>query len=255
MPKLNFKIYGQGYPIIILHGLFGSLDNWQTIAKQLASHYMVYTVDQRDHGRSPKTDDFSYTLLADDLYEFMNEQWIHEAFVIGHSMGGKTTMKMALEYPGMIKKAVIVDISPFKIKARHYKIIDVMCSIDLALISSRTEIQEILSKDISDPNVVQFLMKNFSRLKTGGYELKINLPLLKEKYEELNVALEGEENETDILFIRGGASDYLKESELENIQELFSNARIETIEGAGHWVHAQKPKELLSLITSFLEEE
>ena len=112
MLELNYKEFGQGEPLIILHGLFGTLDNWQTIAKKLAEHYTVFIVDQRNHGRSPHHADFNYQLMAEDLRDFMEARWAYQATVIGHSMGGKTAMQFALTYPDMVEKLVVVDIGP-----------------------------------------------------------------------------------------------------------------------------------------------
>jgi len=162
MLNLHFKSYGQGYPVIILHGLFGTLDNWHSFAKKLSKDYTVYSIDQRDHGRSPKTDAFSYELLAEDLFHFMEDNWIHEAYIIGHSMGGKTLMEFALEHPGKIKKGVVIDIAPRQYHHRHIEIMKSMSLIDLNNVTSRDEIKNHLKVFIHDDRVVQFLMKNFS---------------------------------------------------------------------------------------------
>lgn len=117
--ELNYKEFGQGDPLIILHGLFGTLDNWQTIAKKLAKHYSVYLIDQRNHGRSPHHDEFDYVVMAEDLHEFMESQWIYKAHILGHSMGGKTAMQFAMEYPDMIDQLIIIDIAPKKYQGGH----------------------------------------------------------------------------------------------------------------------------------------
>lgn len=253
MPKLNYKTYGQGYPIIILHGLFGSLDNWQTIAKRLAENYMVYTIDQRDHGRSPKTDDFSYALLSEDLYHFMEEHWIHEAHIIGHSMGGKTLMTFALEYPEKLKKGIVVDIGPQKYIGGHSEIMKAMSEVDLEITTTRTEINNVLKNRIGSPGVIQFLAKNFARRKKGGFELKINLPLLMNKYDNINIEIEGDISDSQLLFVKGELSNYLHHDDITEIQTLFPNSKMVSIPNAGHWVHAEQPLAFFDEIESFLE--
>ena len=172
--ELNYKQFGQGEPIIILHGLFGTLDNWQTIAKQLAEHYMVYIIDQRNHGKSPHSDDFSYEIMAEDLKEFMFRHHIYEATIIGHSMGGKVAMRFALDYPDMVSKLVVVDITPKRYKGEHETIFEAMFDLDLKNLIHRKEIDEQLKSRIPNDGVRLFLMKNLAREKTGGYRWKMN---------------------------------------------------------------------------------
>ena len=146
--ELNYKEFGQGDPILILHGLFGTLDNWQTIAKQLATNYSVFIIDQRNHGRSPHMDELDYPLMAEDLYQFMETHWIYKAYIIGHSMGGKTAMQFALNYPDMVEKLVVVDIAPKTYEAGHQTIFEALFSLDLEKIESRKEADEVLQKKI-----------------------------------------------------------------------------------------------------------
>ena len=154
---LNHKIFGQGDPIIILHGLFGMLDNWQTIGKKLAEDYMVVLVDQRDHGKSDHTDEFNYQVLAEDLRVFMEENWMHEAYIIGHSMGGKTAMQFAVDNPDMIEKLIIVDIGPKAYKAGHDTIFKALREVEIDKVKSREEVEESIAKYINDKGVRLFL--------------------------------------------------------------------------------------------------
>ncbi len=253
MARLRFKSYGQGYPVIILHGLFGSLDNWQSFAKQLAEDYMVFTLDQRDHGRSPHTDEFNYDVLAEDVIGFMDDMWIQEAIIIGHSMGGKVAMRLILDYPDKFKKGIIVDIGPQSYRPRHLEIIEAMRDIDPEAATCRSVIEEELSKTIKDEGIRQFLMKNFSRKKEGGYELKINLPLLMNNYDEINIEIEGDEVFNEILFIKGENSDYLEVEQLDTIKKLFPNAMMTTIDNAGHWIHAEQSEMMLDEVRKFVD--
>lgn len=251
--ELNYKVFGQGMPIIILHGLFGMLDNWQTLARKLAEHYTVFIVDQRNHGRSPHVDSHDYESMAEDLRAFMESQFVLKAHIIGHSMGGKTAMQFATHYPDMVDHLVIVDIAPKAYPAGHQEIFAALLALDLAKAESRKEVEAQLKTKIPEAGVRQFLMKNIIRGSDNGFQLRMNLPVLHRDYQKILDQLEFEEPfEGPSLFIRGGRSNYVAETDLEMIQEYFPEAQLESIEGAGHWVHAEAPKELLAHLLAFL---
>lgn len=251
--ELNFKEFGQGDPIIILHGLFGTSDNWQTLAKQLAKDYTVFIVDLRNHGRSPHDDEFNYKVMAEDLRYFMESHWIYEARVIGHSMGGKTAMQFALDYPDMVEKLVVVDIANQAYKGGHERIFKALLSLDLDSVSNRKEADEFLKNQIEDFGVRQFLLKNLTRDKDGGYEWKMNLPIIHENYQAILSEIEGDEPfENATLFVKGGLSKYITNENFKTTQQLFPHAELKTIEKVGHWVHAEAPKELLQMLKGFL---
>lgn len=251
--KLNYKQFGQGEPIIILHGLFGTLDNWQTIAKKLAENYMVFIIDQRNHGKSPHSDAFSYKILAEDLKAFMLEQHMYEATIIGHSMGGKVAMRFALDYPDMVTKLVVVDIAPKQYSGGHQVIFDAMFDLDLEKLTDRQSIDEALKASIPEDSIRLFLMKNLARQKDGGYRWKMNLPVLYKEYQEILSAIEAEDAYDDeVLFIRGGRSRYIKDEDVLEIQEIFPLMRLETISNAGHWLHAEAPKMFIKIVNDFI---
>jgi len=240
--ELNYKSFGEGYPIIILHGLFGTLDNWQTIAKKLATEYSVYIIDQRNHGRSPHDDRFDYVAMADDLQAFMENHWIYEAHIIGHSMGGKTAMQFALNYPDLVNQLIIVDIAPK--------------SLDLPSIKNRKQADAALLAQIPDFGVRQFLLKNLTNDKKGGYKWKMNLRVIYKNYGQILAAIASEDIfDKSTLFIRGGQSNYILDEDLTQIKSLFPAATLRTVEGTGHWVHAAAPTQLLKLVTSFLSQD
>jgi len=256
MVQLNHKIIGQGEPVILLHGLFGMLDNLQILAKNLAAQdFMVYLIDQRDHGKSPRTNRFSYDLLAEDLHDFCMEHWLHHAIIIGHSMGGKTAMQFAVHYPDIVKKMVVIDIGCKAYSGGHREIFEALLSVDLKSISSREEIYLVLKAKLSDEGVVQFLMKNLFRDKeTGLLEWKMNLPLLYKSYPEILKEIDIPESvNVQTLFIKGELSDYISERDIPDIKNKFSRTEFETIKGAGHWVHADQPEQLTKTILHFLQ--
>lgn len=249
---LNFKSFGQGDPVIILHGLFGNLDNWQTFAKQLSEHFLVYIVDLRNHGRSPHAEEMNYRAAAEDLREFMESQWIYEASIIGHSMGGKTAMQFAFDYPDMLNRLTVVDIAPKAYRGGHETIFQAMLDLEPTQLESRTEAEEKLARTITDPSIRLFLLKNLSRNKDGGYDWKMNLPVLHRDYPHILSAVKGEPFTGPSLFIRGERSDYIQDADWPLIQTLFPQAELATVPGAGHWVHAEAPKILLEEVSRFL---
>lgn len=251
---LNYKTFGQGPPLIILHGLFGTLDNWQTLARKLADQHTVYLVDLRNHGRSPHTQNMSYPLMADDLQQFLERNWIFETAVLGHSMGGKVAMQLALHYPDLVDRLVVVDIAPKAYIGGHQAIFDALLSFDLMAVADRKEADALLGARIKEVGVRQFLLKNLTRDKEGGgFRWKMNLPVIHQYYQEILAALpEASPYQGPSLFIRGGQSDYIQDEDLPALKALFPQADLKTIAGAGHWVHAEKPAELLQLVQDFL---
>lgn len=253
MPKLNYKTFGSGDPIVIMHGLFGMLDNWQTIAKKLAEDYMVYLVDLRDHGKSEHTDEFNYPLLARDIAQFLESEWIHEAYVVGHSMGGKAALQLVKDYPDVVEKLIVVDIGIKTYQGGHEIILEALESVPIEDVKSRKDVEEQLSKYISEPGVRLFLMKNLTRNKEGGYRWKMNLSLLIKHYQDILAGITFDEIiDTPTLFIRGGKSKYITDEDVQDISANFEDMKLETVVNAGHWVHAEQPNELLSIIRSFL---
>ena len=256
--KLNFKSYGEtGATIIILHGLFGMLDNWQTIAKVLAKNgYKVYLLDLRNHGKSPHTYDFDYYLLTDDLLGFCEEHSLEKIHLIGHSMGGKVAMQFAVENEEKIDKLIIVDIAPKDYPAGHESVFDAFFAVPLKELSSRKEAADIIRQHISEEGLVQFLLKNLSRNKAGQYRWKANIESIYQHYENITTnslhlqdCFEGES-----LFIKGGSSEryIMPEDDWPTILHHFPNALLQIVEDAGHWVHAEKPVLTTKIILDFL---
>ncbi len=251
--ELNFKKYGNaGEHLIILHGLFGMLDNWHTLGGKFAEKYQVWLVDQRNHGKSPHSDDFNYEILADDLKHFLANQHIEKANIIGHSMGGKTAMQFALTYPEKLDKLIVVDIAPKAYNSHHDEILDALQSLDLNKIERRSDAEEMLSAKIPQPAVQQFLLKNLGR-EADGYKWKMNLPALVENYDKIigDVSSENIYN-GPTLFIRGAESHYILEEDIPVIKAQFPHAEFVTFDGVGHWVHAQVPDLFFETVLRFL---
>ena len=250
--KLHFRSFGNGEPLIILHGVFGSSDNWQTVGKDLGAKHRVYLVDQRNHGNSPHSDEFDYNVMTDDLLELMMNESIERAHILGHSMGGKTAMTFATRYPKKINKLIVVDIAPKYYEPAHAKIFREFRSIKLDQIQTRNEADLQMSHTISDMVVRQFILKNLTRVKKG-FAWKLNLDAIEKNSEKVGEALSDEDWFNGyVLFIAGNKSDYIKESDLPEIQRHFPNAVLKFVPRAGHWVHAEQPKTLVKLVSDFL---
>ncbi|MFZ2898477.1 MAG: alpha/beta fold hydrolase [Saprospiraceae bacterium] len=251
---LHHKIFGQGYPLIILHGLFGTLDNWQTVGRMLSEDYQVFLIDQRNHGRSPHIPEHNYQALADDLGFFMEFNWIQKTHLIGHSMGGKTAMQFALQHPEKVDKLVVVDIGPKAYTGGHEGIFHALRALDLSTVKEREDAEKHLGQYITDDGVLQFLMKNLSRSKDGAYHWKINLPVLYDHYQEIIGPVKSDHPyEGPVLFIRGARSHYIVDDDWSDIHDMFPHAQLATVPDAGHWVHAEAPEELLQLVRNFLK--
>ncbi|RPH37344.1 alpha/beta fold hydrolase [bacterium] len=247
------KVYGEGEPVVILHGLFGSLNNWNTLGRRLGEDFKVHLVDQRNHGRSPHDRVHTYQAMVDDLHDFYREKGIPSAHLIGHSMGGKTAMEFALSYPGAVRKLVVVDISPRRTVARHDAILEALTSLRLERFTSRGSIDEAMKRKIPDLAVRQFLLTNLKREEDGHFSWKMNLEALRSNYGEINRGIEnGRAFGGPVLFVRGERSPYINEEDTSLIKALFPNAEFRTISRAGHWVHAEAPDEFLAVVREFI---
>jgi esterase len=250
--KLFFRLSGQGSPLIILHGLFGSSDNWYTLAKTFSLSHTVYLIDQRNHGQSPHSDDFGYELLVEDLYEFVQDHNLPKVDIIGHSMGGKTSMNFAVRYPDLVGKLIVVDIAPKLYVMRHDSILKGMKALALETLHSRSEAESLLTPYVPDMAERQFIMKNLERTASGGFSWKVNLKSLDEHMEDLGKGMVYKGTFTGpSLFVRGARSGYYKPGDEALIKEIFPAARFEELE-TGHWVQAEKPTEFADLALSFL---
>ncbi len=252
--KLHYQELGEGKPIIILHGLFGSSDNWLTIGKKLADNYKVYLVDQRNHGDSPHAEKHNYEVMSADLKQFIEDQEIDKPHIVGHSMGGKTAMHFAVKNPDLYDKLVVVDIAPKAYPVHHDKILEGLNSINLSQLESRNDADSALAEYVEEKGVRQFLLKNLTRDEEKNFIWKINLPVIEKNIEAVGQGLEEHlATEKDTLFIGGKNSDYIRSEDHIAILNFFPNSRIEMIEGAGHWIHAEQPEAFLKTLLDFLK--
>ena len=252
--KLFSRIYGEGRPLIILHGLFGMSDNWQSHAKNFAElGFEVHVLDQRNHGQSPSSNDFSYALMADDLEEYMADNGLEKANIIGHSMGGKVAMVFAATRPEKVEKLIIVDIAPKAYPVHHQGYIDAMNSMDLSVLSTRKEADEAMRRGIENVAIRQFLLKSLYWKEKGQLDWRFNLKAIEANIQMVGeVLFEDAEFDGDTLFINGAQSGYIKPDDEELIHHHFPLALIYTIEDAGHWVHAEAPQEFGDVTSRFL---
>lgn len=249
--KLHYREMGEGKPLMILHGLFGFSDNWQTHAKKLAEYYRVILVDLRNHGRSDWSDEFSYDIMADDVIELATDLELEDLILVGHSMGGKVAMRVAQKEEDLLEKMVIVDMGTKSYPMHHEHILAGIYSVKVDEIKARREAEEQMRVHIDSEGVLQFLLKNLHWVEKGKLAWRMNTAVLEREMPEILSALPKGEVFTPTLFIRGELSNYIRDEDFESIENQFLDCHIETIEGAGHWVHAESPSEFLEMLLSF----
>jgi esterase len=266
--NLFFREEGEGFPIVIVHGLYGSSDNWLTVAKKLSSNYKVYMIDQRNHGRSQNSEEHSYEAMKNDLAEFFDQQKIEKAILMGHSMGGKTAMSFAADYPERIEKLIVADIAPkdyFLLNDEsqyylHNNILRAMLELDFSKIESRKQVEDFLNERIDSHQIVQFLLKNVHRNKENHhYEWRLNVQVL---YDNLDEIIKGVNahwfddrlpiTNYPVLFIKGANSNYILPEDFASIRRIYPEAEILQIPNAGHWLHAEQPQLFMETVLNFL---
>ena len=247
------RVIGSGKPLIIIHGLFGMSDNWQSLAKQFVDFFEVHLIDQRNHGRSFHHKEFNYDCLSKDLFNYIESKNLDDVIILGHSLGGKTAMKFATLFPNIVHKLIVVDISPKYYPIHHHTIIKGLKYLTSQTLKSRKEADELLANYIDELDVRQFLLKSLSRNKDKELTFRFNLNSISENIENVGQALE--ENsiyEGPTLFLQGGNSDYIKSEDEDLIFNHFKQAQIQTIHNAGHWLHAQRPQDFFESVMRFV---
>jgi len=252
MELVHSRILGEGPDLIILHGYFGMGDNWKTLANQFASYFRVHLIDQRNHGRSFHSEDFDYDLMTEDLLRYMDFNKIETADLIGHSMGGKTAMSFAVNHHQRVRSLVVADIGPKNYPPHHDTILKALNAVDFEKQSSRSEIEDVLKREIKEAGVRQFLMKNIFRVTKDELGFRCNLKALTEHNVEVGAPLDPfTEYLGPTLFLKGENSGYISNDDLPLIEAHFPNSELIEISGAGHWLHAENPMDFLKACYSF----
>jgi pimeloyl-ACP methyl ester carboxylesterase len=255
--QLYYRKFGEtgDQPIIILHGIFGTSDNWFSYARRLSQEgFEVFTLDQRNHGQSPHSDIFNYLAMTDDLFDFIDEHDIEDPIILGHSMGGKVAMRFALENPQLVSKLIVVDISlkAYGPRKQHRSIIQAMKSVDLSALKNRSDVEEQISQLVPEIRIRQFIMKNLHRKEKDEFEWRINIPGIEKNLDQLFDGIDTiTKFDKPTLFVKGGASDYILLDDYDQIRYNFPNAEIITIADASHWVHVESPERFYQLTMGF----
>ena len=251
--QLHHTSLGSGEPLIVLHGLLGSHQNLLPASRKFAEHFHVFALDQRNHGHSPHHDEMSYELMAADVVRFMDAHHLDAAHVLGHSMGGKTAMHLALHHPARVNKLVVADMSPRAYGPRFAKLLKALRELQPERFQTRQEADQALAVSVPEESLRQFLLKNLMPAEHGGYRWRIHLESIATNYDHLRGAVQsalpfiGE-----ALFVLGGDSDYVGDVDKAEIHRLFPAAQFTSIAGAGHWIHVEKPAEFARAVMRFL---
>ncbi len=254
MQILHSNIHGQGQPFVILHGFLGMSDNWKTLGTRFSDEgFEMHLIDQRNHGKSFHDDDFSYEILVEDLKNYCDEHELKDIIILGHSMGGKTSMLFAVMYPEYVSKLIIADIAPRFYPRHHQDILNGLSALDFDVVKSRIQAESILSNYVTHVPTRNFLLKNIYWKVKGLLALRINLEVLIENIDEVGEALINHLTfEGDTLFLKGDRSEYITDDDEKAIKAQFENAMIITIQDAGHWLHAENPDGFFEAVMNFV---
>ena len=254
-PLLNFKQQGSGEHLILIHGLFGSLENLNMVAKVLANNYCVTSVDVRNHGQSFHENDMAYGSLAQDIVNLLEHLAIDQAYVLGHSMGGKIAMELALSFPKRVKKLIIADIAPVNYPPHHTKIIEGLKMINLSQVNKRGDADKQLAPYVDNVAVRQFLLRNLVNI-NNQYSFKCSLEFIDRCYTQIMEGYQGNAQFTKpTLFIKGGDSDYIQPAHKPIISKILPLSSVKIIQGTGHWLHAEKTTAFNKIVSDFLTRE
>ncbi|MFD2180115.1 alpha/beta fold hydrolase [Veronia pacifica] len=251
---LNFKVQGTGQPVLLIHGLFGDLGNLGGIARELAKTFQVFQIDLPNHGLSPHDPDVSYQHQSEIVVQFLAQQKISKVTVIGHSMGGKVGMAVALRYSELVEQLIVIDIAPIAYTHNmHEAVFRGLNAARNEVLSSRKDAQDILQNYIVDPGIIQFLMKSLAKTSQGDFTFRFNIENLEQGYAEImGWSIDAVYN-GNTLFLKGGDSPYITQQHKANIEKAFPNAKAHVIANTGHWLHAEKPETVSRVINRFLQ--
>lgn len=247
---LHHKIKGSGEPVLLLHGLFGSLENLGTIANHLSEDFQVHSLDMRNHGRSGHHGDFSYGAMVDDILHYLDHQKLDQVRILGHSMGGKAAMQFALDYPDRVYQLIVADIAPVTYEHHHQDVFKGLAAVIPEQLNSRLEADKLMQPLITEPAVRSFILKNLQR-SPEGFQWRLNLPVIKSQYANILKGQQGQAFNQPVLFIKGGNSPYIEAKHKTAILKLFPNAQVRVITDTGHWLHAEKPQIFSAIVKRF----
>ncbi|MES2567621.1 MAG: alpha/beta fold hydrolase [Bacteroidota bacterium] len=253
--KLAYREFGSGQPLIILHGLFGQSDNWNTLAKRFAEkEFHVFAIDQRNHGLSPHSEEWNYEVMATDLKEFIEDHQLSNPILLGHSMGGKIVLFFELLFPHIAKKIIVADISPRAYEPHHEAVLNALNAIDFSEINTRKEAETILGEYITDYGTKQFLLKNIYWREDESKQMdwRFDLKTITKEYNNIGISVPFFVSDAEILFLRGEKSDYISENDEHDISSRFSNYQLKTIANSGHWIHAEQPEAFFNCVVNFI---
>ena len=256
MALLHYTLTGEGPPLIVMHGLFGSSKNWQSHARRLGRYFATYCVDLRNHGESFHADEMSYPAMSADVVALLDELGLDFCHLLGHSMGGKVAMTLAHAHPGRIDRLIVADIAPVAYSHDYDDLIDPILALPLETIESRVQADHLLRPHIPEDPLRGFLMQNLARAEVG-WRWRVNWPVIQRDMDELTgFDLPGDwQIGAPTLFLRGARSDYVGEIELEVIAEHFADFELATLDEAGHWLHAEQPDAFIERVLTFLDAE
>lgn len=257
---LHCRILGEGgVPVFLVHGLFGSGDNLGALARELATSRMVVLVDLRNHGQSPHIEFLDLATMADDILALQQKLGFSQCDfsqcdIVGHSLGGKVAMQLALNFPDAVRRLVVADIAPVSYAPGHDAVFAALSAVDLRAVERRNDADAMMAPYISDSMLRQFLLKGLYR-DDGGFHWRFNLSALKANYTAIRAAPTGNPFAGPTLFIKGELSDYITAEHEPMLRQWFPNFEFCVIAGAGHWLHGEKPVEFNSLVKTFLSAE
>lgn len=252
--QLNFKRFGEGPPVVLLHGLFGSLENLGVLSRNLSQYFSVYALDLPEHGRSAHSDHTSIGKLSQQVKAWCDAQQLSDVALVGHSLGGKVSMELALSSPALVSRLAVLDIAPVKYSGHHTAIFKGLLALQPAELKSRSEAEHQLSEYVDEAAVRSFLLKNLEK-RGGAYGWRMNLPVLHRDYHHLLESNRQARYPGPTLFLGGARSGYIAEQYHSEIFSRFPQADIEFVDDAGHWLHAEQPERVLSILYGFLNKQ